>query len=395
MRRRRPRWRSLRTAASSPFSARESLPPVAELAEPELRLAGVRINPRTNGPSREAFYNRLSFRPVGGGEEIEVELPEEARLSFPRWSPDGSRLAFVITTPAGLVLWLAEVSTGEARAFSDAVLNATLGAPFAWLPDGSGLLVKRVFPVEGATPEAPSVPSGPVVRESGGKAAPARTYQDLLENPHQERLFEHYFGGQLARVSLAGGEPVPLGPDGIFSDFSPSPDGGSSSSSGSIGPSATSCPGTASPRGWRCWDLRGETVHHLADLPLAEDVPVAFDAVPDGPRAASSGAPTRPPRSCGWRRSTAATRAATPRSATGSSSRRRPSRPSPRTLLTLEHRYAGDAVGPRRLRARLLALVEYPPRAALRRAARPPPAPRRACSPTAPTRTATATRACR
>src|SRR6056297_839064 len=44
--------------------SRPSLPSIAELAEPELGLAGARINPRTNGPSRASSYNGLSLQPV-------------------------------------------------------------------------------------------------------------------------------------------------------------------------------------------------------------------------------------------------------------------------------------------------------------------------------------------
>ncbi|MGA1495457.1 MAG: S9 family peptidase, partial [Rhodothermales bacterium] len=35
---------------------RQALPTIADLAAPEMRLAGTRINPRTNGPSRSTGY---------------------------------------------------------------------------------------------------------------------------------------------------------------------------------------------------------------------------------------------------------------------------------------------------------------------------------------------------
>ena len=34
---------------------------IEDLAQPEYRLAGIRINPRTNGPSRSGYNNRLSI----------------------------------------------------------------------------------------------------------------------------------------------------------------------------------------------------------------------------------------------------------------------------------------------------------------------------------------------
>src|SRR5690606_26982944 len=41
-----------------------SHPPIAELAQPELRLAGLRINPRTSGPSRQRYYSGLALLDV-------------------------------------------------------------------------------------------------------------------------------------------------------------------------------------------------------------------------------------------------------------------------------------------------------------------------------------------
>jgi len=38
---------------------RPNLPSIAEISQPELRIAGIRINPRTNGPSRVRY---LSFQ---------------------------------------------------------------------------------------------------------------------------------------------------------------------------------------------------------------------------------------------------------------------------------------------------------------------------------------------
>jgi DNA segregation ATPase FtsK/SpoIIIE-like protein len=57
---------------------RSNLPPISELAEPSLRLAGYRINPRNNGPaeSRVAWLTGLSLKPVDGGEAASGELDE-------------------------------------------------------------------------------------------------------------------------------------------------------------------------------------------------------------------------------------------------------------------------------------------------------------------------------
>src|SRR5690606_15722651 len=70
---------------------RASLPPIAELAEPMLRLAGYRINPRNNGPanSRVSWLTGLSFQPVAGGAARAVTLPGGARCTSPARPADG------------------------------------------------------------------------------------------------------------------------------------------------------------------------------------------------------------------------------------------------------------------------------------------------------------------
>jgi len=158
---------------------RANLPPVAELAEPSLRLAGYRINPRNDGPanSRISWLNALSFQPVAGGAVRTVALPAGARFFAANWSPDGSRLAFLMDAPGGLDLWVADVSSGRARRVA-ANVNATFGSGYEWLPDSSGLLVRLVPGGRGAAPRRRSRPRGPRCRRTPGAprpCAPTRT----------------------------------------------------------------------------------------------------------------------------------------------------------------------------------------------------------------------------
>jgi hypothetical protein len=46
------------------FIETNSYPSVAELAEPELRIAGLRINPNNFGPSRQNFINNFYLKNI-------------------------------------------------------------------------------------------------------------------------------------------------------------------------------------------------------------------------------------------------------------------------------------------------------------------------------------------
>lgn len=262
---------------------RRGLPPVAELAEPELPLAGVRINPHTNGRSRQSYLVSLSFGRLDGELPRPADLPADARLTHPRWSPDSRHLAFVHTGEQGLELWIAEAASGACRRLATPPLNATLGLPFRWLPDGSGLIAACVPLDRGDPPERPAVAEGPLVQESAGRVSATRTYQDLLDGPHSEALFEFYFASRLWSVPLAG--PARGFPDvAIVSGFDPSPDGSCVLVETIQRPYSYSVPLHRFPVRVELLDRNGGSLRRIADLPLADAVPPVFDAVPAGPR---------------------------------------------------------------------------------------------------------------
>jgi dipeptidyl aminopeptidase/acylaminoacyl peptidase len=264
---------------------RRSLPTIAELSEPELGLAGNRINPRTNGPSRSMLrLSGLSVQDVAGGEPRRLDTPAGAAMADADWSPDGATIAFTVTEKDGIALWVADVATGHCRALTPARLNQTAGAGFDWMPDGKALLASLVPEGRGPAPKASDVPTGPVVQETAGRAAPSRTYQDLLASPADEALYEHYFTSQLTMVPLEG-DPKPVGPAGIHAGVSPSPDGKYLLVQTIHRPYSYLVPEGRFPTRIEVWDRDGKVVHTLADRPLQEGVPIAFDSTIVGPRA--------------------------------------------------------------------------------------------------------------
>ena len=264
---------------------RANLPPIAELAEPMLRLAGYRMNPRNNGPanSRVSWLTGLSLQPVAGGAARTVSLPANARFMSPNWSPDGKSIAFLMDAPGGLELWTVEVAAGRARKLTDARVNAAGGDAFDWLPDSSGLMVRMTPEGRGAAPDVTRPPAGPTVAESMGRAAPARTYQDLLADPGDEALFEYYFTSQLTLVPLNGAART-LGAPAIYLNAGVSPDGRYVLQTTARRPFSYVVPANLFPADVVVTDLNGTVVHRVAALPLRDNIPTPFDAVSPGPR---------------------------------------------------------------------------------------------------------------
>ncbi len=264
--------------------ARPSLPPISELAEPELRLAGLRLKPRTNGPSRGGYVTGLTLKRVDDLSERPITgLPADARISGVRWSPDGSRIAFVLTGQTDITLWTAAVADGKAKQLTKRPLNTAFGFTSAWLPDSRTLVCLAVPVNRGPEPAADLTPKGPVVDENLGKTAPARTYQDLLKDPRDEALFEHYVAAQPLRVTVDG-KTQEIGAPALITGIEPSPDGRFLLVTSVHRPFSYRVPFYYFPERSEVWDLDGKLVKLVADTPLQEGVPITYDSVPIGPR---------------------------------------------------------------------------------------------------------------
>ncbi|MEJ7663745.1 MAG: hypothetical protein WKG07_31550 [Hymenobacter sp.] len=184
-------------------------------------------------------------------------------------------------------LWVADVATNTARRLLATPLNDAFGSAFEWVSDSQTLLARTVPAGRGAAPAADATPTGPAVQETGGgKKSGARTYQDLLKNPADERTFEYYATAQLVRVQLADGSAQPLGQPGVIQTASPSPDGQlRAGAHPRTGRYSYTLPVSSFPQRLDVLDLvTGGVVKTIADLPLADNVPTNFDAVPTGPR---------------------------------------------------------------------------------------------------------------
>ncbi|MBC8085342.1 MAG: S9 family peptidase [Hymenobacter sp.] len=262
----------------------QDMPTIADLAQPELRLAGLRINPRTNGPSRVSYATSLRLKALPNGKELLVQgLPANARISEVSWSPDNTRIAFTHTTASHIELWLADVESASARLVPNLFLNGIFGSSYEWVSDSKTLLARAIVGGRGEVPATTAPPTGPTVQENGGRTAAARTYQDLLKSPVDERLFGYYALAQVVKLGIDG-RMQPLGTPGIIQQASPSPNGRFALIKTRHRPFSYTLPVSSFPVRTEVLTLEGLVVKELAEQPLADNVPISFDAVPTGPR---------------------------------------------------------------------------------------------------------------
>ena len=277
----------LPTVAVSPagdvivLMSRNAMPSIEEVSSPMLRLAGIRINPRTNGPHLGGNITGLTLRTVATGAERPIATPAGAKLGGFQFSPDGKRFSFTNTRDSGIELYIGDVATAQARISAGAPLNGLTGS-CEWLDDSSGLVCGFVPQSRGAAPAAPKVPSGPNIQENSGKPGPVSTFQDLLTSAHDEALFEHYVQNQVTIVDAASGKRTAVGKPGAITGASPSPNGEFFLVSKVKRPYSRLLTYFGFPSDVEVWSRAGQKLRTIADVPMSDTVPI--NGVITGPR---------------------------------------------------------------------------------------------------------------
>jgi len=267
-------------------------PPISDLAQPMLRIAGLRINPATNGRHHPPHHVGISVLNIADGRQQRVALPQGAWLSMPEWSPDGQHFVFTNTTANTIELWVGDAKTAAAHKVAGVVVNGIHANAFQnqqrlndtvqWMPDNRTLLVQTVFGGRGKPPADPLVPAGPNVQESSGKAAPVPTFEDLIQTAHDEDLFDYYATAQLVFVDVQTGRATPVGKPAIFGAISPSPDGAHILVLRFHRPFSHLLPESGFPHTVEVWDRSGRLEYKVTDQPSYEGVPI--EGVLTGPR---------------------------------------------------------------------------------------------------------------
>ncbi|MFP5041924.1 alpha/beta hydrolase family protein [Parasediminibacterium sp. JCM 36343] len=256
---------------------------VEELGQPEVRVAGLRINPNNFSLSRQNFYNSFILKNTKTGKEYPIAgLPAKLAASQISWNSDENKIAFVNTIAAGVFLYVIDVAAQKASIVSQHPLNTVLGNAFAWV-DGSTLLYKTINQPASAAPIRPIKPSGPATQQSSGKAAPSATYEDLIKTHFDEQLFAFYTTSNLA-INKGGVETV-IGKAGIYSSFTLSPNKKYFLARSIHKPFSYLVTASGFPSNISIYDLKGQQVKVLNDLPSEEGTPSGYDNVQDVPRA--------------------------------------------------------------------------------------------------------------
>ncbi len=266
---------------------RNSYKTIEELSQEELRLAGLRIDPKTNIGSRVTYFNNIQIKNIKNkkSEIIKVKgLPENSRLTNFTWSPNQKKIAFTNTTSKGVEIWVFDLEKASVKKLTQANVNANLGNAINWFKDGQSLLVKMVSKNKKELINTTSaVPSGPTISVNDGKKAQNRTYQDLLKNKNDEHNFEQLALSEIYKVTLDGNKEKWL-ESAIYKNIDFSPDGNYIMVTTVEKPFSYLVPYRRFPSKTIIYSKEGKQIQTVIEVPLIEDLPKGFMAVRKGKR---------------------------------------------------------------------------------------------------------------
>lgn len=267
--------------------SRNAYKSIEELSQEELRLGGLRIDPKTNIGSRVTYYNNVQIQNLKekNAKPKQVSgLPGNPLLSNFSWSADQTKMALTNTTSEGVEVWVLDLKSAAVRKLTKPAVNANLGDVINWFEDGKSMLVKMVTQSkEPLINTQTEVPTGPTISVNDGKKAQNRTYQDLLKNKSDEHNFEQLALSDIYRVYLDGKSELWLG-GAMYSGISFSPDGNYVMVNTVEKPFSYLVPYNRFPSKTTIYTKEAKLVNTVLEVPLIEDLPKGFMATRTGRR---------------------------------------------------------------------------------------------------------------
>jgi dipeptidyl aminopeptidase/acylaminoacyl peptidase len=259
---------------------------IDELSEEELRLAGLRINPKTNISSRARYFNDIKYYDIKTKKESKIDgLPENAKITNISWSPDEKKIAFTNTVEEGVELWYIQYADKKAIKLTEPKLNANMGSVSSWMKNSKELLVKMLPKTRPSLINTSlSIPSGPTVSiNEAGQKAQNRTYQDLLKNPDDEQNFEVLAHSEIHKVTLEGKSSVWM-ESGMYSSMSLSPNGKQIMIQQISRPFSYLVTYGRFPTSYDIYSIDGKLIKNMVKVPLIEELPKGFMSTRTGIR---------------------------------------------------------------------------------------------------------------
>jgi len=260
-------------------------PPLSELASPVHKLAGIKVNPVTNGYQGWRGSKSPRLVKIKSGAITTLDIPSNIEIYNVTWTSDGKSFALVASDSKQILLFVGSID-GKIKQIENIALNPLVGNTVNWMPDQERLLAYRIVPTRGEAPKESLIPLGPEIL-SGDGATARSTYEsrNLLETAHDDALFEYYTKSELVIIDPESNKIDILGKAATYTNAQFSPDGKYILVERLVGPWSHEVAFWRFASETEVWNEKGEIVASIASIPLANEVPI--HGVATGPRSIS------------------------------------------------------------------------------------------------------------
>ena len=233
-------------------------------------LGGRFLEPQANRSRSLSIRGAVGFKLISSsdGSVTDIDVPRNARFSNASWSPDGTLLAFYAHYDTETHIYVADPESGDSRRVTREPVLATMVTSFEWTANGDEIATVLVPQNRASRPMAPSVPTGPQVKQTEDGENMLRTYASLMATPYDEALLDWHATGQLATVAVDNRRVTRIGDPAMIRSFDFSPDGGHARVTTMRRPFSYIVPVTSFGRVEEIWDRDGNVLVELDETEL-------------------------------------------------------------------------------------------------------------------------------
>jgi dipeptidyl aminopeptidase/acylaminoacyl peptidase len=305
-----PRHENVNLSSLSPdrtwflVSKSDGLVPVERLGSPYMNLGGVVVDTVANRARSMTTAGFIGFEllPATGGAGRPIQIPANARVSSPSWSPDGKRIAYYAHFKDATHIYVANVATGRSVKITPRPVLATINTSFGWSGDGKSILTVLIPAKRDPKPKQYVLDNHLRIQVTTEGKNQLRTVLHLLDDAYDEALFEYYCTGQITRINVDNPRQfISVGAPGVYSSLNFSPDGNYFMVSTTQKPYSNIVPVGSFASITHIWNMEGKVMAELSkrELRMGEVTAARTGAGPDGAGQEASREPQK--RSIRWR----------------------------------------------------------------------------------------------
>ena len=147
------------------FLYRPAYKNIEDLSREELRLGGLRVDPKRHIGSRTTYFNKVQIIKLNESKNPKevVGLPKSINLSNFQFSPNENKVAMTNTTNNGVEIWVLDIPSLIAKKIFHSNANATMGNVINWINDRELIIKSLPDDMSPLINTATSIPTGPTV----------------------------------------------------------------------------------------------------------------------------------------------------------------------------------------------------------------------------------------